>query len=108
MKTLCRSWLFVVLAGWLSTSLEAQTVIRDTEAAQYIGQNVTVESRVVVDRKLAALMKPSYRWSGNVAGIGVRLSVLPDDHCSTGGASPPGFSTVTCKPSAPVSCHDRE
>ena len=50
MKTLCRSWLFIVfLAGWLSTSLEAQTgiVIPDTEAAQHVGQHETVEGTVV-------------------------------------------------------------
>ena len=39
MKTLCRCPLFVVLlVGWLSATIEAQTaaVIQDTEAAQHI------------------------------------------------------------------------
>ena len=50
MKTLCRFWLFVVLlAGWFSAPLEAQTatVISDTEAAQHVGQQATVEGTVV-------------------------------------------------------------
>jgi hypothetical protein len=50
MKTLCRSLLFsVLLAGWSPTPLEAQTgtVITDTEAAQHVGQKVTVEGVVV-------------------------------------------------------------
>jgi hypothetical protein len=50
MKTLCRSWLFIVfLAGWFSASLDAQTgtIIPDTEAAQHVGQYETVEGMVV-------------------------------------------------------------
>src|SRR5258708_32076124 len=50
MKTLCRSWLVIVLlAGWFSAPLEAQTatVIRDTEAAQHVDQQATVEGIVV-------------------------------------------------------------
>jgi hypothetical protein len=50
MKTLCRSWLFVLLlSGWLSAPLTAQTstVIPDTEAAQHVGQKATVEGTVV-------------------------------------------------------------
>jgi hypothetical protein len=50
MKTLCRSFLLLVLlASWLSASLEAQTatVIPDTEAAQHAGQQATVEGTVV-------------------------------------------------------------
>ena len=50
MKTLCRSWLFIVLlAGWLSAPVSAQTatVIPDTEAAQYVGQQAAVEGTVV-------------------------------------------------------------
>lgn len=51
MKTLCRCPLFVVLlVGWLSATVEAQTaaVIQDTEAAQHVGQHVTVEGTVAV------------------------------------------------------------
>jgi hypothetical protein len=50
MKTLCRFWLFVVLlTGWFSGPVEAQsaTVISDTEAAQHVGQQTTVEGTVV-------------------------------------------------------------
>jgi DNA/RNA endonuclease YhcR with UshA esterase domain len=50
MKTLCRSSLFIVLlAGWFSAPLEAQTanIIPDTEAAQHVGQQATVEGTVV-------------------------------------------------------------
>src|SRR6516164_2730297 len=50
MKTLCRSLLLVVLlASLLAASLEAQaaTVIPDTEAAQHVGQQATVEGTVV-------------------------------------------------------------
>jgi DNA/RNA endonuclease YhcR with UshA esterase domain len=50
MKTLCRpSLLLVLLATWLAASLEAQTatVIPDTEAAQHVGQQATVEGTVV-------------------------------------------------------------
>jgi hypothetical protein len=50
MKTLCRSSLFIVLlAAWFSPLLEAQTitVIPDTEAAQHVGQQATVEGTVV-------------------------------------------------------------
>jgi DNA/RNA endonuclease YhcR with UshA esterase domain len=41
--------LLVLLATWLATSLEAQTatVIPDTEAAQHVGQQATVEGTVV-------------------------------------------------------------
>lgn len=49
-KTLCRFSLFVVLVvGWLPASLKAQTatVIPDTEAAQHVGQQATVEGTVV-------------------------------------------------------------
>ena len=49
MKTLCRCPLFIVLlVGWLSATIEAQTaaVIQDTEAAQHVGQHVTVEGTV--------------------------------------------------------------
>lgn len=98
MKTLCRSWLFIVLlAGWLSAPVSAQTasVIPDTEAAQHVGQEC--DGREYSCRgpiACADLMKTSYRWSGDVAGIGVRLPVLPDEHSSTVGvASPAGFST---------------
>jgi hypothetical protein len=39
----------LVLTAWLSYPLAAQTaiIIRDTEAAQHVGQNVTVEGTVV-------------------------------------------------------------
>ena len=49
MKTLRSSLFIVLLAGWFSTSLKAQTatVIPDTEAAQHIGQQATVEGIVV-------------------------------------------------------------
>ena len=50
MKTLCRSSLFVVLlTGWFSAPVDAQsaTVISDTEAAQHVGQQATVEGTVV-------------------------------------------------------------
>lgn len=52
MKTLCRSWLFIVLlTGCFSFALEAQTqtatLIPDSEAAQHIGQQATVEGTVV-------------------------------------------------------------
>ena len=50
MKTLCCFWLFVVLlTGWFSAPIEAQTatVISDTEAAQHVGQQATVEGTVV-------------------------------------------------------------
>ena len=50
MKTLYRSSLFaLVLTAWLSYPLAARTaiIIRDTEAAQHVGQNVTVEATVV-------------------------------------------------------------
>jgi hypothetical protein len=50
MITLCSSLLFIVLvAGWLSAPLEAQTVTvtPDTEAAQHVGQQATVEGTVV-------------------------------------------------------------
>jgi hypothetical protein len=50
MKTLCgSSLLLVLLATWLAASLEAQTatVIPDTEAAQHVGQQATVEGTVV-------------------------------------------------------------
>ena len=50
MKTLCRFWFFVVLlTGWSSAPVDAQTatVISDTEAAQHVGQKVTVEGVVV-------------------------------------------------------------
>jgi DNA/RNA endonuclease YhcR with UshA esterase domain len=50
MKTLCRSWLFIaLLAGWLSAPVSAQTasVIPDTEAAQHVGHQATVEGTVV-------------------------------------------------------------
>jgi hypothetical protein len=46
METLCRFWLFVVLlTGWFSAPVAAQTatVIPDTEAAQHVGQQATVE-----------------------------------------------------------------
>jgi DNA/RNA endonuclease YhcR with UshA esterase domain len=48
MKSLCRLFI-LLLVGWLSAPLEAQTstVITDTEAAQHVGQNVTVEGIVV-------------------------------------------------------------
>jgi DNA/RNA endonuclease YhcR with UshA esterase domain len=51
MKTLCRSSLLIlILFGWLSASLDAQTatVIPDTEAAQHVGQKATVEGTVAV------------------------------------------------------------
>jgi hypothetical protein len=50
MKTLCRSWLLIILlAGWFSASLDAQTatIIPDTEAAQHVGQQATVEGTVL-------------------------------------------------------------
>src|SRR5258708_39059505 len=50
MKTLCRSWLLIlILFGWFSPSLDAQTatVIPDTEAARHIDQQATVEGTVV-------------------------------------------------------------
>jgi hypothetical protein len=50
MKTLCRSSLFIVLlVGWFSAPLEAQTstVIPDTEAIHRVGQQATVEGTVV-------------------------------------------------------------
>lgn len=50
MKTLCRSSLFIVLlAGWFSTTVEAQTptVITDTDAVQHVGQQAAVEGTVV-------------------------------------------------------------
>jgi DNA/RNA endonuclease YhcR with UshA esterase domain len=50
MKVLCTSWfLIVLLAGWLSAPLSAQTasVIPDTEAAQHVGQKATVAGTVV-------------------------------------------------------------
>jgi DNA/RNA endonuclease YhcR with UshA esterase domain len=50
MKTLCGFWLLIVLlAGSCPTPLEAQTsaVVTDTEAAQHVGQKVTVEGVVV-------------------------------------------------------------
>ena len=49
MKVLCTSWfLIVLLAGWLSAPVSAQTasVIPDTEAAQHVGQKTTVEGVV--------------------------------------------------------------
>ena len=53
MRSLNRSALFaLVLTAWLSYPLAAQTaiVIRDTEAAQHVGQNVTVEGTDLVER----------------------------------------------------------
>jgi len=50
MKTLRRFSLFIaLLVGWLSARLEAQTatVIPDSEAAQHVGQQATVEGIVV-------------------------------------------------------------
>ncbi len=50
MKTLRRFSLFsALLVGWLPARLEAQTatVIPDTEAAQHVGQQATVEGTVV-------------------------------------------------------------
>jgi hypothetical protein len=50
MKKLCRFWLFVVLlTGWFSAPVDAQsaTVISGTEAAQHVGQRVTVEGVVI-------------------------------------------------------------
>jgi DNA/RNA endonuclease YhcR with UshA esterase domain len=50
MKKLRRFWLFVVLlTGWFSAPVDAQsaTVISDTEAAQHVGQRVTIEGVVV-------------------------------------------------------------
>jgi hypothetical protein len=50
MKTLCLSWLFILLlTGWFSAPLEAQTstVITDTDAFQHVGQQATVEGVVV-------------------------------------------------------------
>ena len=50
MKSLCRSWFFsLLLVGWLSAPIEAQTstVITDAGAAQHVGQKVTVEGIVV-------------------------------------------------------------
>jgi hypothetical protein len=52
MKTLCRSSLVIVLvAGWFSAFVKAQTatatVIPDAEAAQHIGAHATVEGIVV-------------------------------------------------------------
>ena len=48
MKSLCRLFI-LLLIGWLSAPLEAQTstVIADSEAAQHVGQKVTVEGVVV-------------------------------------------------------------
>jgi DNA/RNA endonuclease YhcR with UshA esterase domain len=50
MKMPSHSWLFILLlAVWISAPLEAETstVIPDTEAAQHVGQKVTVEGVVV-------------------------------------------------------------
>lgn len=54
MKVLYRSSLFIMLiAAWFTTPVQAQTatVISDTEAAQHVGQKVTVEGVVVAITK---------------------------------------------------------
>jgi hypothetical protein len=66
MKTLCRYSFFIfLLTGWFSAPIEAQTatVISDTEAAQHVGQQTTVEGTVV---KGVHQQKRQYIYSGAI------------------------------------------
>jgi hypothetical protein len=68
MKTLCRSWLLIlILFGWFSPSLDAQTatVIPDTEAARHIGLSRGL-AKIATDREEAwrGRWLPYYRELG--------------------------------------------